>query len=444
MRRMLAVILAMAAMCGCQVAFSTVGTWTREASPPAPLPTNNVVALADGRVAMFGGIVVATNQYAKQTVLYNPATRSWGKGAPMPGPGDPDVVVALPDGNVLVEGGTDPHGNISGSTWLYDATRDSWTQAGNVIEPRSGPSYTLLSGGRLMILGGGVPLPQPITLPNGTQVNFEAVASAEIFDPVTGVWSQAGRLQAPLSGISLAALSGGAALAAGGCTGGAGFTPPVPTAEVFDPVALAWTMTTPVPIAICGATAVGLRDGRALVIDQSLFAFPYGFQFSASDDSFVYDPKTGHWTAAGGLAGGGAIAVTLKDGRVLVPEVEQGAPKGRVFMESVGGQIFDPSTNQWTFATTTTVPLSIAFLFQGGNQLAASLQDGTVLLLLQLGGNLQNTVALTYHPQVAPPAADVLDSTGLTAELVVALAVIVVLLLLAYRRAGRIEMAKLQ
>lgn len=434
MKHFAAALLALGTMCGCDFAFSTIGSWTTQAGPPSPITTNYVVALEDGRVAFFGA---TPPEQTGRVVLFDPATGYWTNGAPMPGPAYPDLVVGLHDGTVLLEGGADSNGNLTGATWLYDPTRNLWSQAGSVIEPRSFPSFALLSDGRLLIVGGGVPLAQPVQLPNGTIVNFQAVTTAEIFDPLTRTWSQAGHLAKALDRVSLAALSDGAALAAGGCQGDAGYTPPVAAAEVFDPVTLSWTATSPLPVPVCGATAVGLRDGRALIVDQYGFAVPYGFQFSSSDDSFVYDPTTRQWTAAGGLAGGGFTAVMLRDGRVFVPELEQGAPQGHIFLETVGAQIFDPSTNQWTYATTTQVSLPLALLYSGGGPpLTVALPDGNALVLVQ-------TVTLAFHPQVPPPPTQVLDSAGLTTVLLIIAAVVGLLMLLAYWRAGRTGLSKL-
>lgn len=431
MRRLLVGFFAMAAMCGCQLAFSTVGSWTRAASPPHPVTTNNVVVLADGRIAIFGGLSLQTGQDSSQLTLFDPMSNTWTTGAPMPGPAFPDVVVRLLDGRVLLEGGQVRSTPVSGQTWLYDPVQNSWSRAGDLLEPRSGPRSTLLSDGRVLIAGGAVPLPQPAPQPLGGVTDYQDVPTAEIFDPETGKWTPAGRLAMPRRGFTLTALAGGGALAAGGCVNSNVFpTPGMSSADVFDPASTTWGSTTSLPAPMCGGTDVALRDGRVLLVDQSLLG-------NSSGDAFVYEPKSRTWTAAGGLAGGGTSAVLLGDGLVFVPEVQQGAPKGRVFIDNVGGQVFDPTTNQWTFATTTQVPLPLVYLYAGGTSLAVSLPDGRALVLLQ-------TVTLVFHPEVAPPAAEVLDSTGLTVELVAALAVIALLLLLAYRRASRIELAKLQ
>jgi len=435
MRRSVGCLLAIGVMCGCDLVFSTVGSWTVEAAPPRPITTNNVVALADGRVAIFGGLSLQTGQESAQTVLYDPVKNTWSSGAPMPGPAFPDVVVRLQDGTVLVEGGQHAHA-VSGASWVYDPTSNRWTQAGNVNLPRSFPSFTLLNDGRVLIVGGGLPLAQPIQLPNGTVVTYQPVATAEIFDPLTKAWTRAGRLRTARNGISLVPLEGGRALAAGGCQGPAGRVPPVETAEVFDPSTATWTSTTSLPTPLCGATGVALRDGRALIVDQFTFNGLTRYQFLSSGDAFAYDPKSRGWSQVGALVGGGTTAVALRDGRVLVPEVQPGAPKGRLFMETVGGQIFDPASNQWTFTSSIEVPQSVVYVHAGGTSLAVSLPDGAAVVMLQ-------TVTLGFDPNVSPPSTQVLDSAGLTVALAATAAVIGVLLLIAYARSRRTDLSKL-
>lgn len=435
MRHLAAGLLAFVCLCGCQLAFSSVGSWTREKGIPAPISGSSVIPLADGRIGIFGGYLQG-GEPSNDTVVYDPATGAWTKGAPRPGAAFADVIALLHDGTVLVEGGRDINGTLQGATWLYSPAQNRWSQAGSVIEPRVGPSAALLSDGRLLIAGGGIPLDTPEQTPNG-EVNFKPTPSAEIYDPATGKWSPAGRLQAARDGLSLVALGGGGAIAAGGCQGAAGWSPPVTTAEVYDAATNGWSKTTPLPVAMCGADGVGLRDGRALVVDQYTFTGVERYFYNSSDDAFVYDPKTRAWSVTGGLAGGGTGTLMLSDGRVMVPELQQGAVQGRTFKELVGGQIFDPATNGWTYASTTSLVMPLGYMFSGGVPAVVSLPNGSALVILQ-------TDVLAFHPEIAPRSTQLLDSTGLTFELGAALLVIVILLALAYRRASRSDLAKLQ
>ncbi|TMD80144.1 MAG: hypothetical protein E6I77_02065 [Chloroflexi bacterium] len=267
-------------------------------------------------------------------------------------------------------------------------------------------------------------------------MDFKPTPSAEIYDPATRKWSPAGRLQSARDGIRLVALGGGGAIAAGGCQGSAGWSPPVATAEVYDAATNAWSMTTPLPVAMCGADGVGLRDGRALVVDQFTFPGVERYFYNSSDDAFVYDPKSRAWSVTGGLAGGGAGALMLSDGRVMVPELQQGAIQGRTFKVLVGGQIFDPATDGWTYASTTSLVMPLGYMFSGGSPIVVALPNGSALVILQ-------TDVLAFHPEKSPPSTQLLASTGVTILLLSIAAVIGLLMLLAYRRASRIDLSKL-
>lgn len=431
MKRVAAGVLAFVVLCSCDIAFSTVGSWSQVKGPPNAVQGRYVMALPDGRVGVFGG-TLPSGQPSFETDLYDPTTGSWTKGAPMPGPAFPDVVIVLRDGTVLVAGGRDIDGNLQGATWLYDPTSNTWSQAGSINLPRAFPSAAILSDGRLMIAGGGMPVLNTST----SEVDYNPTSSVEIYDPATRKWSTAGQLTLARNGISLVALGGGGAIAAGGCQGAAGWSPPSYTAEVYDPVANTWSLTTPMPGNVCGADGVALRDGRALIIDQYTFTGVERYFFTSTNNAYVYDPMTRAWSLNAGLASGGRGALLLSDGKVMVPELQQGPIKGRSFKQLVGGQIFDPATNQWTYVSTTSLMMPLAFMINGGVPAVLAMPDGSALVILE-------TDALAFHPEQAPPTTQILDSTGLTFELGAAALVIVLLMLLAYRRASRTDPMKL-
>jgi hypothetical protein len=131
-----------------------------------------------------------------------------------------------------------------------------------------------------------------------------------------------------------------------------------------------------------------------------------------------------------GLSSAGASSpVVLRDGRVFVSNVQAGPIQGRVGTALVGGQVFDPAAGDWTFATTTSVPIASVYLLQGVTSLAVALPSGDAVIV-------HSPLALAFHPAIAPPAAQVLDSTGLTLTLLALAAVLVLLLAVVYVRGG--------
>ena len=110
----------------------------------------------------------------------------------------------------------------------------------------------------------------------------------------------------PRSGSSMAGCSSWAAPGDDGET--------VTSAELYDPISGTWSATGNMLKPHGGFPATLLRDGRVLVGDVD---------DPAADDAIsgaeVYDPASGTWTATGPMVeGGGGTATLLRDGKVLV------------------------------------------------------------------------------------------------------------------------------
>src|SRR5262245_59721603 len=76
----------------------------------------------------------------------------------------------LQSGSVLVAGG-----GGGSTTELYTPATGTWTTTGSLITGRVDHTATLLTDGRVLVAGG-----------NG---DHGPLASAEIYDPVTGIWT---------------------------------------------------------------------------------------------------------------------------------------------------------------------------------------------------------------------------------------------------------------
>jgi hypothetical protein len=73
----------------------------------------------------------------------------------------------------------------------------------------------------------------------------------------------------------------------------------------------------------------------------------------------------------------------------------------------VGGQIFDPASGDWSFATSNSVLVSLRF-GQPESPTVVAKSDGTATLLLETAG-----VAFTFNPSGVPSPVLILDSSGL-------------------------------
>ena len=99
----------------------------------------------------------------------------------------------LPDGRVLLAGGLVPNTAAprtipvtTATAEIYDPATGIFSAVGPMAAPRFAPAASLLSDGTVLVAGGGHEI-----LPQGTPV---ATGDAEIFDPSTGTFRPTGSL----------------------------------------------------------------------------------------------------------------------------------------------------------------------------------------------------------------------------------------------------------
>jgi hypothetical protein len=284
-----------------------------------------IARLPDGRVLVSGGLNGGGRfQAYSSTVLFDPRNGTWSAGPLLGTARAAPASAVLSDGRVLVTGGYYADGRetmaVLRSTEIYDPAAGRWAPTGSLAEPRYDAQAVALSDGRVLVVGGwpaadaGGPAPL-YGLPL-------ALASAEIFDPLSGRWSPAGSLMVARVGFTLTALPNGAALVTGGTRAKTeGEAEYLATAERFDPGLGTWTAAGSMRVAATAQAAAALPDGRVLV------AGGYG----ASGPSImccgtgvanveIYNPAQGTWKAAAPLpdARGGATMAVLADGSIVL------------------------------------------------------------------------------------------------------------------------------
>ncbi len=126
------------------------------------------------------------------------------------------------------------------------ASQARWIPTGNLNVARSGHTATLLSDGKVLVVG-------------GTLSGLEA----ELFDPTANTWTRTGDAACTAGGVFTAIVSslssatllsdGKVLVAGGGCS------------ELYDPATGTWTLTGQMNVVRWGHTANRLADGRVLV-----------------------------------------------------------------------------------------------------------------------------------------------------------------------------------
>ena len=287
------------------------GTWSLTGSLDRYYSDETATVLSSGKVLVAGesGAVGAAD-------LYDPTSGTWLPTGFMSSSRTGDTATLLPDGKVLVAGGlTNSFGNWLDNSESYDPATGRWTTtAGDIMMVRRyGHSATLLQNGKVLVAG-------------GTSNGLNTTDSAEIYD---GFWTTTGSMFTARTGQVAVLLPSGKVLVAGGKGGGLGNSPVLASAELYDPISGAWSPASSMATPRTEARATLLLDGRVLV---------EGGNDSATDlaSAEIYDPGSNTWTPTGAMNTPRAdhTATLLPNGNVLATggngltsaEIYQGPP----------------------------------------------------------------------------------------------------------------------
>jgi Galactose oxidase, central domain/Kelch motif len=232
----------------------------------------------------------------------------------------------LPDGKVLIVGGMRRNQDFYKSAELYDPTTQKFQQTGDMSIGRVGHIAVLLRTGRVLIAGGWV--------------GYGGTDSAELYDPVTGKFTVISKMTTRRGRPSATLLPDGDVLIAGG---EARDNVSLASAEIFHAATLSFQPTGSMQHARVSHTATLLKDGRVLV------AGGYGDIVWSSAE--LYDPKTDTFTDAGNLsiARCKQTAGLLPDGRVLIA----GGSDERGWNGNLNtAEIYDPQAGKFTTTST--------------------------------------------------------------------------------------------
>jgi uncharacterized delta-60 repeat protein len=396
------------------------GTFSRAGTMTIASSGYTATLLRDGRVLMAGG---AVDQYGKPVTsaeLYQPPSIPSPSGIPSPAPTASassaaprfsmtgSMIVArnwgttatpLSDGRVLIAGGVDSSGHGLTAAELYNPATGTFSRTGSMTTPRGGHTATLLPDGRVLIVGGaneptyGGPPPP-------------ALASAELYDPKTGIFSRTGSTATPREWHTATLLPDGRVLIAGG-TGNHGTF--AASAELYNPATGKFSRT--------GSMATGRAFDTATLLSDGTVLFAGGE--GAANDTYatlrsaeLYAPATGKFSPTGSMAAARdyGSATLLADGRVLMAGGS----------EDASAELYDPTTR--TFSATgsmkavrlgppATVLLDGRVLITGGSgDASAELYDPTNGIFSPTNGSM-NAVRFS-HTATRLPDGSVLIAGG--------------------------------
>lgn len=373
-----------------------------------------------------------------------PGPGLWSSGANLITGREQHTATLLPDGRVLVVGGTDGRGTPLASAEIYNPRANQWVRAGSMATTRIDHTATLLPNGKVLVVGGMIgPIPS------------STLASAELYDPGTNTWSSATPMTGSRARHTTTLLRDGRVLVVGGVSfivHDNNLFPNQPdSAELYDPEANRWSVTSATRFYRTGHSATLLADGRVLIAggvdnnDPAPFTTAEAYDLTQDrwhEAGFMRVPRSGH--AATLLANGDVLVVgglgleptgldlALTDVEVFHPQLDTWTALARTTEVHVGqtltllkngkvlvlgstGQsrpeIFDPDRNHWSAAG----PLMVRY-----NHTATRLADGRVLVAGGYGLGSLATVLL-YDPNgVAPVPIKPLDARVVAALLLLA------------------------
>lgn len=195
----------------------------------------------------------------------------------------------------------------------------------NLLQGRLAHTATRLNDGRVLIVG-------------GVGAGWTFLASAEIYDPVSGAFAPTGSMQITRESNTATLLADDCVLVAGGHSGQRHSLEILASAEIYDPVSGSFEAVGSLNTARHKHDAVLLADGRVLILGGADERDEQG-QFASAE---LFDPRTATF----------APTANMNLARYMLNGTSLRLPDGRVAVLGGPGRIetFDPTANAFSLS----------------------------------------------------------------------------------------------
>jgi len=237
--------------------------------------------LSDGSVLVVGGLGQAGTALPSAEV-YTPRTGTWHLTGAMSAGRASQTATLLADSRVLVAGGVSGKADrVLDSTEIYDPRRGRWAPTGRLADARAGHTATLLPNGQVLVVGG-----QHTLTPDAV------LATAEAYNPQTGLWRAAGAMIRERVNHTATLLPNGTVLVVGGEDSSGTNSNEI---EIYSARTNTWSDVHGSISAHASHVTTLLPSGNVLIAGGLVAGF------SVLSFTEMYNPRTDRWVVAGNM-----------------------------------------------------------------------------------------------------------------------------------------------
>lgn len=274
---------------------------------------HSATALPDGRVLVAGGFLEEGSTNGAE--IYDSDASRFSPLPAMLTTRHSHTATLLPDGKVLIAGGYGEGTTTLATAEVFDPKTNSFVPTGSLAAARAGHVAALLNNGNVLIAGGLGP-------------DWHFLSSAELYDPATGKFSPTGNMTVARESHVAVRLLDGRVLIVGGHRDRREDIKLYASAETYDPNTGVFSRVGDMGIRRHKHDAVLLLDGKVLITGGSDERDSRGVY----DSSEFFDPKTGTFTAGPQMKLGrykhAGSSLLLPNGLVLI---SGGAPQAEIY-----------------------------------------------------------------------------------------------------------------